>query len=69
MTCHGIMCKNKCHPCVCGWKAFKQDEKYHWVMSEDNVLGIHGRFVSPLRTTLPGRQGRLWETYGMFKIN
>lgn len=52
MTCHGIMCKNKCHPCFCGWKAFKQDEKYHWVVSEDNVLGIHGRFMSPLRTTL-----------------
>lgn len=52
MTCHGIMCKNKCHPCFCGWKAFKQDEKYHWVVSEDNVPGIRGRFVSPLRTTL-----------------
>lgn len=69
MTCCGIMCKNKCHPCFCGWKAFKQDENYHWVVSEDNVLGITWSICVPSGNNSNLRQGRLWETYGMFKIN
>ena len=40
LTSHSMLCKNTHYPWFCGWKAFKQDEKYQWVVNENNILGI-----------------------------
>ena len=63
LICHSMMCKNTHHPCFCGWKAFKQDEKYQWVVNENNILGIIW-WIHVFTGNSPNlRQGRLWKTF------